>query len=439
MKFRIVESNEFDKKLYELIRDNILTLSTEALVKKANLDEESAVIDGYSFILPNGKFVGDIGEMHDDFILYIVSTILEEKLGYTIEFLDNWLYDLVYEHLIENLGWIKANTGTLVSREDRLYFVLPKNRVTSRQYGAIEDTIEFARDNHDYVVVFIGMNGNANKIYTFYKTSGEIVDNIRRLYSSGYFVEEVAEHKDVVNWNVDSFIRKYIIGMSTEEIVDEASLQVTTNSVLGPSFILPNGNSIFVDKNGLANANGMHQDILLDICRKILYKKTNTIPNINRNAITENLYDYLIDTLGWVKMNTGSGASDNRCYVVIPSRKVKMKNAQYYTLEDCLWIAYKDGKRDVQILEGFDNGGAIGRYSFSHYSPKEIIKEIKKFYSGGSFIYECKELHEVYPNKGESKNDFIARFMSVTKDEYPNEKQRYAVALSYWDRRNKNR
>jgi hypothetical protein len=42
---------------------------------------------------------------------------------------------------------------------------------------------------------------------------------------------------------------------------------------------------------------------------------------------------------------------------------------------------------------------------------------------------------EVYPNKGESKKDFISRFMSVTKDEYPDRKQRYAVALSYWDRK----
>ena len=48
-------------------------------------------------------------------------------------------------------------------------------------------------------------------------------------------------------------------------------------------------------------------------------------------------------------------------------------------------------------------------------------------------------LNEVYPNKGENKKDFISRFMSVTKDEYPDQKQRYAVALSYWNRRNKNK
>ena len=46
-------------------------------------------------------------------------------------------------------------------------------------------------------------------------------------------------------------------------------------------------------------------------------------------------------------------------------------------------------------------------------------------------------INEVYPNKGESKKDFISRFMSVTKDEYPDIKQRFAVANSYWSRRNK--
>lgn len=46
-------------------------------------------------------------------------------------------------------------------------------------------------------------------------------------------------------------------------------------------------------------------------------------------------------------------------------------------------------------------------------------------------------MHEVYPNKGESKKDFIKRFMSVTAKEYPDEKQRFAVANSYWERRHK--
>ena len=47
-------------------------------------------------------------------------------------------------------------------------------------------------------------------------------------------------------------------------------------------------------------------------------------------------------------------------------------------------------------------------------------------------------LTEVYPQKNETKSDFINRFMRVTAKEYPNVKQRYAVANSYWDKHSKN-
>lgn len=46
-------------------------------------------------------------------------------------------------------------------------------------------------------------------------------------------------------------------------------------------------------------------------------------------------------------------------------------------------------------------------------------------------------LKEVYPQKDETKSDFINRFMRVTVKEYPDVKQRYAVANSYWDNRTK--
>ena len=41
------------------------------------------------------------------------------------------------------------------------------------------------------------------------------------------------------------------------------------------------------------------------------------------------------------------------------------------------------------------------------------------------------DLLEVYPQKGETKSDFINRFMRATSSEYPDVKQRYAVANSY--------
>lgn len=43
-------------------------------------------------------------------------------------------------------------------------------------------------------------------------------------------------------------------------------------------------------------------------------------------------------------------------------------------------------------------------------------------------------INDVEPRAGESKEEFISRFMSETKEEYPNQKQRLAVAHSYWNK-----
>jgi len=44
-----------------------------------------------------------------------------------------------------------------------------------------------------------------------------------------------------------------------------------------------------------------------------------------------------------------------------------------------------------------------------------------------------------YPRKGDSKAEYIERFMgsAEARRDYPSRSQRYAVALSLWNRRNK--
>lgn len=60
----------------------------------------------------------------------------------------------------------------------------------------------------------------------------------------------------------------------------------------------------------------------------------------------------------------------------------------------------------------------------------KIIKDLKA-------QFDIKDsVKDVNPREGESKEDFISRFMSETKGEYPDEKQRLAVAYSYWEKRN---
>lgn len=66
------------------------------------------------------------------------------------------------------------------------------------------------------------------------------------------------------------------------------------------------------------------------------------------------------------------------------------------------------------------------------------IKAIDNYNPTSSNNIDETLLLEIYPKKGESKRDFLQRFMSELVDEYPDEKQRYAVANSYWERRHKN-
>ena len=103
-------------------------------------------------------------------------------------------------------------------------------------------------------------------------------------------------------------------------------------------------------------------------------------------------------------------------------------------------------KLDVDQLDAdsnqiYDSAGDEGRSIEDPYTWKEVqyykpipVSAIVKVYDGA----KTKEsLNEVYPNKGESKKDFINRFMRVTAKEYPDVKQRYAVANSYWERRDR--
>lgn len=61
------------------------------------------------------------------------------------------------------------------------------------------------------------------------------------------------------------------------------------------------------------------------------------------------------------------------------------------------------------------------------------VKEIVAYTTGIS----NDSVHDVEPRQGESKADFISRFMEETKEEYPDVKQRLAVAYSYWENKGK--
>lgn len=121
---------------------------------------------------------------------------------------------------------------------------------------------------------------------------------------------------------------------------------------------------------------------------------------------------------------------------------------EVYTDTDYLSVWAKEKGYDACILKDIPSYGGRGP-DFTEYcifnkdliKPMQEMSEEKRTNTMKFRLIEDRKdksvLNEIYPNKGESEKDFISRFMSVTKDEYPNVKQRYAVAKSYWKRRDK--
>ena len=140
--------------------------------------------------------------------------------------------------------------------------------------------------------------------------------------------------------------------------------------------------------------------------------------------------EHLSDNLGFVRLNTGTTAVEKRFYMVLPISRPSA--GQWDWIEKYLEDGASHNAGEVLV---YGNGGDdFHFYSFREYTPEEILGKLKRYYASGKF-YE--ELNEVYPNKGESKEDFISRFMRATVKEYPDKEQRFAVANSDWDRRNK--
>lgn len=240
-------------------------------------------------------------------------------------------------------------------------------------------------------------------------------------------IEENKNTADILNTVVNNFEK-----MTEEEILD-LSQEGITNTIESnsPLFISPNGSIIDVKKlTGLSNP--MHLDFIYDLLYYLLTevdKETSMedITDTNGNVEAEEL-EYLTDK-GWIRLNPGTSAVEKRFYIVLPFKNaIKPTERQYDILKE--FIEYGQGKNKDQLLIYY--GDSAKWYNLKNEEAQDIISEIKRYYAGFN-----ESLNEVYPNKGESKKDFIARFMSVTKDEYPDIKQRYAVALNYWSRKDK--
>lgn len=105
----------------------------------------------------------------------------------------------------------------------------------------------------------------------------------------------------------------------------------------------------------------------------------------------------------------------------------KMKKDELYTLEELRKMRIGNYK-EIDIYRIGD------KFSTNPNTSKErfdTFEEVKKYIDNGF----RDSIKDVEPRADEDKDEFISRFMRETKEEYPDEKQRLAIAYSYWNKK----
>lgn len=198
------------------------------------------------------------------------------------------------------------------------------------------------------------------------------------------------------NWitddNLNEYVNKYILSMPQQKVIEMAELELKDSFVEGPMFILPNGKLIdpadYAEFEGFEREDAIHQVVSLYLCDMIFDKLEMDFERDYGYYYDDYFLAQLTETFGWVRVNTGTGSTDFRCYVVIPSKdKARLSSSQYYKLLD--WLDYCQilNKESVAIVT---ESGDKQNYSLKEYTSDEIIAKIKRYYTSGR-LYESEE------------------------------------------------
>ena len=146
--------------------------------------------------------------------LWLVSNKLTKKTIWDI----NGMTDIL------DAGAVKVNLGSIPDEDALLnYIELPKTQLTSSQYGALLDWLDFAQHNGIDSIEVNTYNQGRYKSYSLIdNTSDEIVAKIKRYYASGNLYEDVVDqlnksHLSIsLNEDIES-VRKNFPNISDED------------------------------------------------------------------------------------------------------------------------------------------------------------------------------------------------------------------------------
>ena len=200
--------------------------------------------------------------------------------------------------------------------------------------------------------------------------------------------EDIEDNITINNENINKYIQRYILSFSSDELVKESELKETTTFTHGPMFILPNGKLIdpsdYAEYEGFTKEESMHGIVSLYIIDKIFDDLG--FDRDYGSEIGDEFLDTLTEQYGWIRVNSGTGFVDGRCYIVIPSNKGnKPTSIQIDKLEEWLeYIQLSTRQEDFMIATPT---GIKKIYSLVNNTPKDIIKNIHRYYNTGN-LYE---------------------------------------------------
>lgn len=310
-------------------------------------------------------------------------------------------------------------------------------------FESAESLFEFMREARwNQRIVY---DQSIDKYFATSAASGIHLDMLRDAYKAGYYISTHAYSMDyLVSLQTLYFIPTD--SLNTPGWEDEESymyfegyktcLQTDIGKIYARENGVPEDLYNLLKRKNLINAEGEVKEVdeELDIdgidfdgTKTIDGKKVSTIPELVRGYVRRNHRGEIVRIPVKTLIDDNDMHDEKISAIASRRRDVWGKDSKDYHFvgkkvdwgNSPIRVRKENGK--YHLIDG--NHRVLALYN-DGYDEVEVV------------LYESL-LTEVYPNKGESKKDFIARFMSVTKDEYPDTKQRYAVAMSYWDRRNK--
>ena len=398
-------SNKYQiQKAYDKLRrakdKDILSLVGQTDWKIVN----DVIMNRAMFVAPSGEIIaaksskGTHDRFPEDLILY-VSGLPENEEPTDPFYFEQVIYDLLRD-LTRLKGWIRLNGGSNAV-EERCYAVLTdwnEGRPTNAQLYVLEDLINMAYDNNrEYVIIFFGEGGIDSKTFYFNQYMPEdIMRIVKRYYTSGRIYESFKARRRGLNEGNENYITLYHnTPYRNCKSILKNGLKIdnsTSERVSGWQMTWATDHPVMNDSYG-------GNIVKFRLPKHYRHEKVNN----DQYIILDDIEPELIDSIDYLIGGGGTG---------------------YMHLSELDDYINKYGKEKVRKVLTIDHNEAIPLDDIKAMTPK--LGWTKN-----------ESLNEVYPNKGESKKDFIARFMSATKDEYPDIKQRYAVANAYWDRRDK--